>query len=465
MAHGRITRGAVGATLLAGLLAGCAAASATARPPATPIAVVMAGTIVPPAPTGAPATPAPPSPSPTPGPAAAPSPFAEIRTATPAPSPTVTPIAEAARQQIFTEVWTTIHENYLYADFRGVDWPAVRDEFAPRVAAAQSNEEFYRLIDEMVARLGDNHSRFLPPQAAAKEDELSSGREEQVGIGVIALPLPDALLIQHVFPDSPADRAGLQARDRILAIDGEFYARRDLQGPAGSQVRLTVLRPGEEEPRDMLITRAKVEGRISPSARRLPGDIGYLSVTTLWVGDMAEQVAVALADINAPRPLRGLIVDLRSNPGGWRSVLTGILGHFVRGEAGNFTSRKGPTPLLIGPGAAPDLRGVPLVVLIDRNTASYAELLAGVLQREAGAKVVGVPSAGNTETIYSYELTGGARLWVAQEGFALSDGADLEGEGVQPDLLLSLDWTRYSEEADPGIREARRLLLGQAGGK
>lgn len=460
---GTIGRVLLGALTVA-LLAGCAASTAD-RPPATPLTVVLAGTVVPPAPTGAPSPtrePSPTSPPPTATPAR--TPFGTLRTATPKPTPSPTAIGLAARQQLFNEVWSTINNNYLYADFHGVDWLAVRAEFEPLVAAAESNEELYGLIHEMVARLGDNHSRFLPPQAAAREDALSSGREEQVGIGVITLPLSDAMLIQHVFPDSPAERAGLRARDRIVAVDGEFYARRDLQGPAGSRVRLTVVRPGTPEARDVVIIRRKVEGRISPSARRLPGDIGYLNVTTLWVSDMAEQVAAALADINAPRPLRGLIIDLRSNPGGWRNVLTGILGHFVRGEAGSFISRKGPTPLKIEAGASPDLRAVPLVVLIDRNTASYAELLAGVLQREAGALVVGEPSAGNTETIYSYELTGGARLWVAQEGFALRDGADLEGEGVQPDVLITLDWTRYSEEEDPGIREARRLLAGQAGG-
>lgn len=120
---------------------------------------------------------------------------------------------------------------------------------------------------------------------------------------------------------------------------------------------------------------------------------------------------------------------------------------------------------MVEAGSGPDLRGLPLVVLVDRQTASYAELLAAVLQQEAGALVIGEPTAGNTETIYAYELTAGSRLWVAQEGFALRDGTNLEGRGVQPDLILSLDWTRYSEENDPGIREGRRLLTIQAGGE
>lgn len=445
--------------LVAGLAAACAAPRPAVRPPptGTPVAVAAAVTAIPapPPPTQAAtaAAPAPPPPTATAAP-----------TATLPQPPPPTPMSSAMRRQIFAEVWTTINEHYLYPDFRGTDWAALRAEFEPRIERAQTDEGFYEQVGQMVARLGDDHSRFLPPQAAQRQDALSSGLEEQVGIGVVALPLRDALLIQHVFPGSPAERAGLRPRDRIVAIDGAFFANADIQGPEGSQVRLTVVRPGDEV-RDMVITRRYVEGRITPIARRLPGEIGYLGVTTLWVSDMDQQVSQALAEVAAPRPLRGLILDLRSNPGGWRSVLTAILGHFIVGEVGSFTSRKGDTPLVIAPGMRPDLRGVPLVVLVDSGTASYAELIAAVLQGQAGAVVVGAPTAGNTETIYSYELTGGARLWVAQEGFRLAGGADLEGLGVQPDIVVLEDWTRFSEADDPAITEALRLLAPSAGGK
>lgn len=315
-------------TVVSLILGGCGTNPTAQVPRAIPPVVIPAGTPLP--------TAAPPSATVT----VAASPTAAIAT-TPASLPTVASVLdETVRQQIFTEVWTTINENYLYADFRGVDWSAVRAEFAPLLAEAGSDAEFFHLIGQMVERLDDNHSRFLPPQAAEKEDTLSSGREEQVGIGIIALPLSDALLIQHVFPGGPAERAGLRPRDRIVAVDGEFYARRDLQGEPGSSVRLTVVHPGDSESRDVVLVRRQIEGRISPAARRLPGDIGYVRITTLWVNDMAEQVSAALESISSPRPLRGLIIDLRSNPGGWRNVLTGVLSHFVRGESGVFFSRK-----------------------------------------------------------------------------------------------------------------------------
>lgn len=384
-------------------------------------------------------------------------------TETPVPSPTVIPIAE--RQQLFEEVWRTINENYLYPDFQGLDWDAVRLEFAPQITTATTNDEFYTLLTDMVSRLDDQHSRFLAPSAAEEEDALSTGREANVGIGVITLPTTHGALIRQVFANSPAAQAGLQPRDRIVAVDGfPSNVGSDLQGPEGTKVRLTVLRP-DEQPRDIVLTRHPVEGRISPIVRRLEGDIGYLAITTFWVHDMDAQVSGALTDLVVEKPLRGLILDLRSNPGGWRDVLTSILSHFVRGQVGAFFNRHHTSPLVIEESSGPDLRGLPLVVLVDYGTSSYAELLAGILQTEAGATVIGVPLSGNTETIYAYELAGGARLWVAQEGFRLRNGVDLEGQGVQSDIVINLDWTRYSEKTDPHILEALQQINQRLAGK
>ncbi len=390
-----------------------------------------------------------------PPPAASPAGFQPTLTTLPTVTPQL-PLSQATRLQIFRDVWTTIDERYIDPQFNGVDWAAVQTSYAARVTEAADDQAFYALMGAMVRELRDQHSRFLPPAAAAEEDLLTAGRDERVGIGVIAQPQESGLFIQHVFPDGPAAEAGLQPRDRIVLIDGHSFRGRPLEGPSGSSVQLLITRPGSES-FSVRLTRRFVEGQILPVQRRLSGNIGYLAVSTLWVNDMHRRVETALNELTAAGPLNALILDLRGNPGGWRDVLIGILSHFIVGDVGVFVSRSGLTPLTV-PASAPQLQGLPLAVLIDRSTASYAELLAAVLQAEDGALVIGTISAGNTETIYSYQLTAGTRLWVAQEGFELRDGTNLEGRGVIPDCLQQQDWTLSAFEDDPDILLAIKLL-------
>lgn len=419
------------------------AAVALPAPTVAPTAVAAAV-----APTAAPPIPTLALPSPIPPPATQ-----------PPPSPTADEVPVAERRLIFEEVWTTVRDEYLYEDYRGVDWEGLYDEYAARIEGDMSRAEFYDEMVGLVARLDDNHSRFVPPAAAQAEEVSTSGRETRVGVGVSVQPKADGGFVQLVFPDSPAARAGLRPRDRIVAVDGRPYVANDgdLEGSAGSAVRLSVVRPGAKL-RDVVVTRQEVNAHILPYYRRFPGEVGYVSIPTFWANDMGEQVSGALTDLVAAGQLRGVILDVRSNRGGWGEVLNEVLSHFVRGQVGVFFGRSYVRPLVVEPPAGPDLRSVRLVVLVDGDTASYAEVLAAVLQREVGAVVVGTPSAGNTETIYAHSLRDGSRLWLAQESFRLQDGTNLEGVGVTPDSVVDSDWTRYSEDDDPQLLEALRLL-------
>lgn len=443
---------------LVSALAGCAAAPASSITPGTPVAAIatvpvdVAAVAPTTQPTSRPTTPPRARPTSTPMPTSLP-------TAEPTAEPTPALISFEERQQIFDEVWRTIKEHYLYPDFHGVDWDALHDEYAVQLEQDQTRDVFYALIIEMVAQLNDQHSRFLPPAAAQTENATISNNEVTVGIGVLTKPRPDGAFIQIVYPNSPAARGGLAPRDRIIGVDGRPYRTDDgnLLGEAGSAVRLTVVRPGEKL-RDVVLTRQEVQNHIVPSYRRFPGDIGYVSIPTLWVKDMDEQVNGALTDLVAEGPMNGLILDVRANGGGWGSVLAGLLSHFVRGQAGMFFDRHKSRPLEITAPAGPDLRRTNLVVLVDNQTASYAELLAAVLRQEKGAQIVGTRTAGNTETTYAYTLSDGSRLWLAQEGFRLQDGTNIEGVGVEPDSTVDVDWTHYSEDDDPQLLEALRLL-------
>ena len=373
-------------------------------------------------------------------------------TATPRP-----PLTGAAREQLFNDVWQTVNEHYLYPDFNGVDWEQVRRDFEPQVQAAVTDEDFYTVLSAMVEKLNDEHSRFAPPEEAEYEDAVSSGTDTYVGIGVLTNPEPGAAFVTLVFPDSPAAEGGIQRGDRITAVNGEpFNDTGQIRGPENSPVTLTIQTP-QAEPREVTLTRRPVVGRITPSSRRLPNDpsIGYLLIPSLWADDMHTLVIGELAALRQGElPLRGVVMDLRSNGGGWRTVLEGILAQFTSGNVGDFFSSGEAYALDIEPGPEFETyHQLPLVVLVDAGSASYAEVLAGSLQF-AGATVIGVPSAGNTETIFQYNFDDGSRLWVAQEGFKLPDGTNFEGAGVQPDIVVSDDWTRYSIPNDPTILQA-----------
>ncbi len=394
-------------------------------------------------------------------PAAEPLPLPTARPQQPAPTAVAqhpAPLSPAEREAMFREVWQTINQHYIYADFGGLDWQALWSTYLPQVRAASSDQAFFDLLVEMVSQLNDHHSRFLPPSDAAAETLLAIGRDEHVGIGVLTVPATDGVMIQQVFEHSPAAQAGLRRRDRIVAVDGRpMVAGCEITGLAGTPVRLTVVRP-DNAPREVVLVRQPVQGQILPVAQRLPGDIGYLAIPTLWVSNMHESVYGALNELVIERPLHGLIIDLRGNPGGWRDVLTGILGHFSHGNVGFFFDRQGLRAMTVREVRRPDLRDVRLVVLVDQATASYAEVLAAVLQSEAHAYVIGVPTAGNTETIYAYDLAHGARLWVAQEGFRLRNGEELEGRGVLPNEIVEAAWTQYSDANDPQMLAALRYL-------
>ncbi|MBU6333601.1 MAG: PDZ domain-containing protein [Chloroflexi bacterium] len=359
------------------------------------------------------------------------------------------------RRLLFDEVWHTVQRRYVYADFRGVDWTQLYVEYAPRIEQESDRVRFYALLTELVARLNDGHSRFVPPVDAVLADDVAGGNASGLAIGALLVQHTDGVFVRLVYPQSPAERAGLRPRDRIVAVDGHGDRRalgRSLEGKVGDSVRLTVARPGDSRLRDVVVTYDAFVPTAGPTARWYAGDVVWLTLPTLWVTDLGEQLRLAFGELFRQRAPRAIVLDLRGNRGGWSAGLVELLGSFVRGQVGSFYGRDSQRLLMITGDDGPDLRGLPLVVLVDSATASYAEVLAAVLQREAGATVIGVPSSGNTETIYAYTLFDGSRLWLAQERFELRDGRDLEGVGVVPDVAVASaadDWIRFDDRTDP----------------
>ena len=425
-----------------------------------------------PAPSATPVPSATSQPRPTDTPAATPTP-----TITPVPSATVEPlpptptlavVALARREAIFERVWTLVRDRYIYTDYRGLDWDAIRDEFAPRVAAAEDPEAFYGLMHELIDQLGDQHSRFESPREVAEEQAEFRGDQRYAGIGAEVRSEPEGGLIVKLARGGPAEEAGLRPRDMILAVGGIPFtdtARFGPDGPIsavrgapGSLVQLTV-RSSSGAPRDVTLRRraissdafVRIEGQLLPGTR-----IGLLRIDTFFVEDLDRRTRTELERLLEDAPLDGLIVDVRENGGGRLDLLLNTIGLFAYG--GTIGSRRGrasSSRLRVPRGEMlAGLAKTPIVVLVGEETASAAEMFAAGMRALGRARVVGTPSSGNLENLVPHDMEDGSRLWLAELTYQLPDGGVLEGRGVQPDRVVEAEWWKYAPGDDPQIKAA-----------
>ncbi|ACL22955.1 S41 family peptidase [Chloroflexus aggregans] len=434
-----------------------------------------------PALTGArPAAPATRIPLPSPLPSATPAPTASdlARTPTPTPpigtivpTPTLAPLSREQRLQIFQQVWEKVRDNYVYPDYNGLDWQAIREELRPKVAAAVTPEEFYSIMREMIARLGDDHSRFESPQEVAAQLAEASGQLQYGGIGVSVRTIDEGGLITRVVPGGPADQAGILTRDIIVAVNGIPFNDPNAFGPdgaigavrgiPGTSVRLTIKR-GNEPLREIEVVRAVIDIAVfnRVTVERLAGDVGLLTIPSFYVDNADSQARDALTNLLAAGPVRGMIIDVRDNSGGYIHIMRNIIALFHDGGSiGTSVGRNEREEQRIPRGKTiAGLIDIPIVVLISEETASAAEMFAAGMRVLCQATIVGVPSAGNTENLYGYNFDDGSRLLLAEVAYQLPDGTLIEGTGVVPDVLIEAEWWRFPREQDPQLQAALAII-------
>ena len=392
------------------------------------------------------------------------------------PTPVVTPTAAPAntlsaaqRIELLDAVWIKVRDNYVYTDYRGLNWQAVYNEYRPKVLAARNDDEVYRLLAEMIEKLGDKHSTFLNPQQTSEDDALRRGDLKLSGIGVLSQQIEDTVRIVYVVPGSPADRAGLRAFDIIRAVNGKPLtsneeAPRLIRGPAGTPVTLTIETPGSP-PRDVTIIRETVTFAFHAQARRWPGtNVAYVSLPSFSAFGISQEVAGEIQRLASAGPLDGVIIDLRQNGGGLISELNSTLGLFINGGSAGFdVTRWDRTEYRIPGGRVlQSVAGKPVVVLVSKASASASERFAAVMQDHRRAVVLGTNTAGNTETVDPHDMPYGSRLWLAQATYLRIDGrSSLEDVGVTPDIRSDVQWYHYPPDQDPQVLEAVRYIQGQ----
>jgi carboxyl-terminal processing protease len=294
-------------------------------------------------------------------------------------------------------------------------------------------------IRGMVEALDDPYTAYLDPVAYELSLKSYEGRFE--GIGAYVAVEDEQIVIIAPIADSPADKAGIRAGDVILEVDGTSTSGMSLveavlrvQGPKGTVVTLLILHEGETEPELIEIVRAEIK---LPSIRfEMREDIAYINITH-FSERTAGELSPVLEEVN--QQASGIILDLRSNPGGLLEAVVDVAGFFldegvvidvVDNEGGHATSS-------VRPGAvATDLS---LVVLVDEYSASGSEVLAGALQDYGRATVAGTKTFGKGSVNILRQLEDGSGLYITNARWLTPNGRMIEGEGLYPDYELELE--------------------------
>jgi carboxyl-terminal processing protease len=386
------------------------------------------------------------------------------------PSPTPADAETMARQlNVYRGLWNAVNDHYVYPDFRGRDWTAIGARYEALIQQGLSDDVFYAAMGAMLSELGDDHSYFHSSAQIEAEQAAVASQYDFVGIGALFSPIQgtDHAAIMTLFSDGPAAEAGLLPHDTLLAVDGGPIRDENgisrTRGPEGTEVTLTVQRPGEA-PRDVTLIRRRVTGMLPIDYCLVPNTrIGYIFLPTLLDETIDDQTREALRQMTVDGPLDGLILDNRMNGGGLGSVTQAIMNLFASGPQGYFVTRESREPLELQPEDVGGSQTVPLVVLVDSDTVSYGEIMSGVLRQAGRARIVGETTLGNVEQLRAYDFEDGSRAWIVSATFeplGLAPGI-WEETGIIPDVNVPTRWDLFTEATDPALAAAVALLMGK----
>ena len=325
---------------------------------------------------------------------------------------------------LMAEAWNAIHTHY-------VDKPAEE----PRALT-------YGAISGMVDALGDTgHSVFLSPEMIKEEESFIKG--EYQGIGLEVRMKDGHVVIVAPFDGSPAQKSGLMPGEIIMDVNGRnilnltlLQVVHEILGPVGTQVTLTVMDPKTGTTQKVTMTRASITVN-SVTWHQLPGtEVAHLRIARFSEG-ATKDLKKALKEIQQ-QGLKGIVLDLRNNPGGIFREAVSTASQFLSG--GNVLLIKDAEgrikPVAVEKGGP--AKDIPMVVLVNGGTASAAEIVAGALQDAGRARLVGETTFGTGTVLQEFPLSDGSALMLAVEEWLTPDGHTIWHKGITPNLVVSL---------------------------
>lgn len=324
---------------------------------------------------------------------------------------------------------------------------------------------FYGSLAGMVASLDDPYSAFMEPKQAQEFSEELQGKFQGIGaeIGI----RDKKLTVVAPLPETPAELEGLKSGDWIIEIDGTDTtgmmlddAVNRIRGEKGTQVKLLIMREDFKEPKTFVITRDNIK-IVSVRSEVKEGGIGYVQISN-FNADTGERFRNA-AESMLVQNVKGLVLDLRNDPGGYLSMAVEIASYWVDVESPVVLERSGDT--LVEEYRAiknQALKGIPTVVLINRGSASASEIVAGALQDYALATLIGQQSFGKGSIQEMHDFSDGSAVKLTIARWFTPKNRQIDKEGIAPDVEVDIKEEDITAGKDPQLEKALEILKSQA---
>lgn len=368
--------------------------------------------------------------------------------------------------ELYDYVWRLINSKYVDQTNNEQDWLKWRHKYDNVI---RTSDDAYVAIETMVASLNDPYTKFLDPKEF--NEETTSIKGSLKGIGVQIGIQDGKLTVIAPIEDTPAEKAGLLAGDEIVSIDGKSTkgitvdkAAEQIRGEEGTTVTLVVKRKGQEATKSYAIERAEIEiksvsQKVSENVK-MPNDIVYIRLSSF----ISRNASTEFADILAKNSdKKAVIVDLRSNPGGLLSNAIYISDMFLNGGAIVSTvdrdGYKETTKAVKGVRTAK-----PLVVLIDKGSASASEIFSGAIKDNKRGIIVGTQSFGKGLVQEVNKLPNSAGINITIQKYLTPNGTDIHKKGITPDVLVELTEENIKAKDDVQLKKAIEVAQQLAAG-
>lgn len=365
-------------------------------------------------------------------------------------------VQAATPVDMYDNVWRLINTKYVDQTNNEQNWVKWRHKYDKVI---QTDEDAYVAIDTMVASLNDPYTKFLDPKEF--QEETSSIKGSLKGIGIQIGMKDGKLMVIAPIEDTPAEKAGLLADDEIIAIDGRSTkgitvdkAADQIRGEEGTQVTLLIKRKGVEEPISYTITRAEIEIKSVtqkvPTDMKVPDDICYIRLSSFISRNASKEVKEIIE--NNPNK-KSFIIDLRSNPGGLLSNAIYISDMFLNGgDIVSTVDRDGYKETQKASGAL--LTTKPLVILLNKGSASASEIFSGAMKDNKRAVLVGTQSFGKGLVQEINKLPNNAGINITIQKYLTPNGTDIHKKGITPDVKVELTDEQIKNKDDAQLKKA-----------